>query len=422
MSDTTKIEWCDSTFNPWEGCQKVGPGCNHCYAETRNARFGGGAAVNWGPGAPRRRTSAANWRKPLAWNAQHEAFFAEHGRRQRVFCASLADVFDNAVPDVWRLDLLALIAATPNLDWLLLTKRIGNVLPTMKSAMIEAASERGQSRWTGLAYWIGDWWDGKPPANVWVGATITSQAEADRDIPKLLAVPAAKRFLSMEPLLGPVDIIKWLDPWTCSNCGHHGSNHESGPCRCDHCGVLTVYDKSDGTDECPTCKKTNEDDGVGDACPVCERASNWDRDYGFKFDSERKLIDWVIVGGESGPNARPMHPNWARSLRDQCQDAGVSFLMKQWGEWKPINQMHDTEHQAIYKSNRTAKPHEDQDHLDDCYGRTCTVPFTVVHLDGSVHDIHEPMAFIEGAMTSFKIGKKAAGRLLDGVEHNGFPE
>ncbi|SPK77457.1 protein of unknown function (plasmid) [Cupriavidus taiwanensis] len=98
MSDYTRIEWADHTWNPWEGCQKVGPGCDLCYAEARNARFAGGIATNWGPGAPRRRTSAANWRKPLLWDARHAAFAAVHGRRQRVFCASLADMFDNAVP------------------------------------------------------------------------------------------------------------------------------------------------------------------------------------------------------------------------------------------------------------------------------------------------------------------------------------
>ena len=128
MTEATRIEWADSTFNPWEGCQKTGsPGCDHCYAETRNARFGGGIAVNWGPHAPRRRTSVANWRQPIAWNAGAEAFEREHGRRRRVFCASLADVFDNAVDPAWREDLFDLIAKTPRLDWLLLTKRIGNV-------------------------------------------------------------------------------------------------------------------------------------------------------------------------------------------------------------------------------------------------------------------------------------------------------
>ncbi|MDF3823474.1 DUF5131 family protein, partial [Leptospira sp. 96542] len=105
MGQDSKIEWCDHTFNPWEGCQKVGPGCDHCYAETRNARFGGGVAVNWGPGAPRRRTSAANWKKPLKWNAEA----ARLGVRYRVFCASLADVFDNEAPQRWRQNLMSLV-------------------------------------------------------------------------------------------------------------------------------------------------------------------------------------------------------------------------------------------------------------------------------------------------------------------------
>ena len=116
MSENSKIEWTDHTFNPWEGCQKVGPGCDHCYAETRNARFAGGTAINWVPGAPRRRTSVANWRKPLQWNKAHTEFYAQHGRRQRVSCASLVDVFDNAVDPAWRRDLLDLIELTPNLN------------------------------------------------------------------------------------------------------------------------------------------------------------------------------------------------------------------------------------------------------------------------------------------------------------------
>lgn len=109
MGEHTEIAWADATFNPWEGCQKVGPGCDGCYAEARNARFHG-TAIHWGPGAPRRRTSAANWRKPFTWSAQAE----RTGRRLRVFCASLADVFDNAVDPAWRADLFALIRATPS--------------------------------------------------------------------------------------------------------------------------------------------------------------------------------------------------------------------------------------------------------------------------------------------------------------------
>ncbi len=281
MSENSKIEWTDHTFNPWEGCQKVGPGCDHCYAETRNARFAGGTAVNWGPGAPRRRTSASTWAKPKAWNARANAFMAAHGRRQRVFCASLADVFDNAVDPQWREDLFQLIEATPNLDWLLLTKRIGNV-GNMLPVPFDFA---------------------KLYPNVWLGATITSQAEADRDIPKLLALDARVRFLSMEPLLGPVHIWRWA----AAHCERHpGALDPDGKCGvCESLGIWGIP----GADVLTDAEKA----------PI------------------RPGLDWVIVGGESGPGARPMHPAWARDLRDQCAAAGVPFLFKQWGEWGPYD-------------------------------------------------------------------------------------
>lgn len=405
MSENTKIEWCDHTFNPWEGCQKVSPGCDHCYAEARNVRFGGGNPVNFWPDAPRRRTSAANWSMPKRWNAQHQAFFNQHGRRQRVFCASLADVFDNAVPEQWRADLFELIEATPNLDWLLLTKRIGNAGDMIEDGRYHLWAE-------GMLG--GDW----PLPNVWIGATIVNQTEADRDIPKLLEVPAAKRFLSMEPLLGAVDIRKWLDPWTCSNCGHHGSDHESGPCRCDDCGVLTVYDKSNGTDECPVCKKTDEDEGVGESCPVCERASNWDRDYGFKFSSQGKQIDWVIVGGESDPHARPMHPEWALSIERQCKEAGVAFMFKQWGEWGTV----------YIKSDGTPVFR-----AFSCFQEWVNKARSWVNggicLDRNGRELKNGGDFMRArdagdfpVTIMHRVGKKASGRLLDGIEHNGFPE
>ena len=183
MAKNSAIEWTDHTFNPWIGCTKVSPGCDHCYAEARmDSRL---HVVQWGAGQPRKRTSAANWKEPLRWQREAADFRATYGRRQRVFCSSLADVFDNAVDPAWRADLFRLIEATPDLDWLLLTKRIGNAAQMMFLA-------RG----------------GHLPLlpNVWIGATIVNQEEADRDIPKLLAVPARVRFLSMEPLLGPVDL------------------------------------------------------------------------------------------------------------------------------------------------------------------------------------------------------------------------
>lgn len=176
MAENSKIEWTDHTFNPWVGCTKVGPGCDHCYAESWAKRTGAPGLWN----GERRRTSAANWRAPLKWNREAEA----EGVRRRVFCASLADVFDNEVPQEWRDDLWELIRRTPNLDWLLLTKRIGNALKLVDAGVFRALP------------------------NVWLGATVVNQEEADRDILKLLAVPARVRFLSMEPLLAPVDLTR----------------------------------------------------------------------------------------------------------------------------------------------------------------------------------------------------------------------
>ncbi len=288
MAENSKIEWTDHTFNPWTGCTKVSPGCDHCYAEGWAKRSG---TVRWGAGEPRRRTTEANWRQPVKWNRLSENWVANGGKRARVFCSSLADVFDNEVPPEWRADLFRLIAATPHLDWLLLTKRIGNA----KDMIFEA---RKAALLPGELYW--------PPVleNVWLGATVVSQEEADRDIPKLLQVPARVRFLSIEPMLDAIDLKMDL------------------------------------------------------------RATG-------------KHVDWVICGGESGPGARPMHPDWARSLRDQCKAAGVPFLMKQWGEWLGQHQDGNPDHQPM-------------------------------ELNASDHPI--------------KVGKKAAGRLLDGAQHDGFPE
>ncbi|MCA3653380.1 MAG: DUF5131 family protein [Methylobacterium sp.] len=192
MAENSGIAWTDHTFNPWVGCTKVGPGCDACYAETWNARFGAGVAPNWGPGAPRRRTTPQNWNKVRKW--QREA--RETGRRIRVFCASLADVFDNEVPAQWRADLWSLTLDCPDLDWILVTKRVGNV-----------------------AKMVSPDWKSRPvaglPSNVILLATIVNQEEADRDMDKLKALKhvgvVSKIGVSYEPALGPVDWSQWID-------------------------------------------------------------------------------------------------------------------------------------------------------------------------------------------------------------------
>eukprot|EP01137_Pigoraptor_chileana_P005955 Opistho-2@49752 len=143
-----------------------------------------------------------------------------------------------------------------------------------------------------------------------------------------------------------------------------------------------------------------------------------------EYQQRGQHVDWVIAGGESGTHARPSHPDWFGSLRDQCALARVPFLFKQWGEWLPINQQDEAFTDRLYRSNRKAAPHEDQGAIDESYGRTCNVPYGVVHHDGSFHEPMEPMAFRQGtgAMTTFRVGKKAAGRMLDGVLHDAYPE
>lgn len=353
MAENSKIEWTDHTFNPWEGCQKVGPGCDNCYAEARNLRFNKGQAINWGPGAPRRRTSEANWKLPGKWNAQAE----REGRRFRVFCSSLADVFDNAVPAEWRAHLFCLIAATPNLDWLLLTKRIGNA-----RAMIAEATATVEHYNPGIKPWT----SAEPWPNVWIGATVVNQEEADRDIPKLLALPARVRFLSIEPMLGPIDLR-----------------------RIDINGSSEIY---------PLTGTTGCEDDDGEPAP------------------DIPALDWVICGGESGPKARPMHPDWARSLRDQCAAAGVPFLFKQWGEWLPgQNEFHPGEKRRIAH------------HQDGRWGATGTKVhsgnYIVWEESGEVHrgDLTRAPLSMRAHAWAERVGKQAAGRLLDGVEHNGFP-
>lgn len=230
MAENSKIEWTDHTFNPWIGCTKVSPACDNCYAEgLMDTRYG---RVRWGAGEDRAITSTVNWAKPRKWN--RDAVAAR--TRPFVFCASLADVFDNEVDEMWRHRLWRLIEETPNLVWLLLTKRIGNVL-----------------KMTDVNHGSGNYLNMR---NVAIGATFGNQEEYDRDRMKLFDVQCRREplftFGSFEPLLGPVILDKFAP-------------------------------------------------------------------------------DWIIVGGESGPHARPMEIEWARSLKRQSAESGRIFNFKQVG-------------------------------------------------------------------------------------------
>ena len=263
-------------------------------------------------------------------------------------------------PDAYRIDggvgpageaargrLFDLIHQTPRLDWLLLTKRPENILPTMRRYVTDGHAD----------YWL------ESQGNVWLGTSVEDQRSADERIPHLLRCPAAVRFLSCEPLLGPVDLLidGECSDWTCDICGSRNVNTE-----------VNVGPDDVSTYECHDCGY-----------------------FGGGEDAQWKsLIDWVIVGGESGPNARPMHPDWARSLRDQCVAAGVPYFFKQWGEYLPLEDW------------RRQPPSEDVtfETMPDKRIRICSS-----HGHGSDPTLGDARNWLMA-----RVGKKAAGRVLDG--------
>lgn len=318
MGKSSNIEWCDHTFNPWIGCTKVASqkGCANCYAENlMDKRWG---KVTWGKGNPRKRTSEKYWKQPHQWNKAA----AGTETRPRVFCASLADVFDYEAPKQWRDELFKVIEETPNLDWLILTKRPGNLeymIPWEWKPSPVYDSDGTRS------------WKGNFPTNVWLGISASTQKEFDAMWGKLVEkttlweVPSL--FVSLEPLLGEIDLRVIRKP--------------------------TSFEKT------------------------------WDGDGPIDWVITHRTTElkWVIGGGESGARARPCHPKWARSLKTQCDIAGVPFFWKQWGEWMPREMM----------ETPTPKKPEAQFHI---WKETCAI----------------------------RVGKKRAGHLLDGKECRQFPK
>lgn len=239
MGEITKIQWTDRTWNPWVGCTKVSEGCAHCYAEALDKRFHSGA--HWGKGAARERTSKANWKLPHKWNRKAE----RSGKRIKVFCASMADWLDPEVPIEWFADLLGMIRQTPWLDWQLLTKR-----PELWGERLEGVKKHwmpddAMCRFPrgGVHLLLGDWLNGKPPSNVWVGTSLESPKYNER-IKHLLAIPAVVRFLSCEPLLGALSLPEATpNPFGYFGDGIHWVivGGESGP-RARECNLAWIED------------------------------------------------------------------------------------------------------------------------------------------------------------------------------------
>lgn len=332
MAKDSKIEWTMHTANLWWGCVEVHAGCDHCYAKTLDKRYGGGQ--HWGAYAPRRAIAGV-------WGslASMQAAAAKAGEVHRVFVGSMMDIFERSRPTVdqkgndtgWTTEQLRdrlfyeVIRSSPNLQFLLLTKRPQNILRMIPESWLE-----------------------RPPTNVIYGYSPVNQETTDQGIPALLSVPG-RHFLSCEPLLGAIDLTD------------------------------VQFDQYSRMDVLEGCGISTKPGYGGQTIPnaYCNR------------------IDWVIVGGESGHGARPMHPDWARGIRDQCVASGVPFLFKQWGEYAPIS--HDTPMPA-------GKPPQ---------------------LLRGLRPNGIPLArndFVEDAnVWVWRAGKHAAGRLLDGVDWSQYP-
>jgi protein gp37 len=317
MADKSKIEWCDATISPLYGCTRVSPACQNCYAEKLAARFVRNPQVQHlyagtvGTGGkwtgklnlhPERMEEALRWKKP-----------------RRIFVASQADLFHEDVPDSFLDAVFAYMAFAPQHTFLLLTKRPERMryYLTVHCKTSEPIINADGSKTFTVGVPL-------PLPNVWLGVTVEDQQRADERIPVLLDTPAAKRFVSMEPLLGPVYIGEYLS------------------------------------------------------------GNRW-MQSGYPMDAP---LDWVIAGGESGPNARPSHPDWFRSLRDQCSQTGVPFFFKQWGEWAftGASNTHFMDSDGVLRAEAGAG--------DDGYG----------------------------AWPCSRVGKNVAGHLLDGQEWRQVPE
>ncbi|MGB7235906.1 MAG: phage Gp37/Gp68 family protein [Rhodococcus sp. (in: high G+C Gram-positive bacteria)] len=318
MGDRTGIEWTDATWNPITGCTKVSPGCDHCYAETIAHRFDGTPAYPNGFDVtlrPERLEQPLRWRKP-----------------RMIFVNSMSDLFHKDIPDEYIARVFAVMALARQHNFQLLTKRPARMRSLLQSPVFRRDVEHAIAGVVAAMRPTHVWYESWPLPNVWLGVSAEDQKWADIRVPQLLQTPATVRFISAEPLLGPVE------PWH-SYCPTH-----------DFAGGMCTF-----------------------SCP------------------QRRRIDWVIAGGESGNKARPMHPDWARSLRDWCAAADVPFCFKQWGEWAP------------------AEP-------DAVVGEK-----SEVYLDPSGSGTYFAHRYRPEVAHLVRVGKKVAGRELDGRTWDGMP-
>lgn len=358
MGYKTEIGWTDSTWNPVTGCTRVSPGCENCYIELAPPfRIEGRRFTDRDGERSHKIGSATDVRlhperldQPLRWK-----------RPRRIFVNSLSDLFHEAVSDVYIAKVFAVMAQASQHTFQVLTKRHGRMRALLNSPdfmQVVAEKYRGEGRGPLAEIDPLPW----PIPNVWLGVTVENQEWADKRIPALLDTPAAVRFLSCEPLLGPVSLT---------------------PCNCPTSSTLGCARHNFGS---LTDTQTNA------------------------RDLHYPAIDWVICGGESGPNARPMHPDWARSLRDQCTTAGVPYFFKQWGEWAPDEWVDEEGDRHVGRKPEAKDPRSLVMHPAGMTALTPDNPFDP--WDRGHPNWHTVMR---------RVGKKAAGRELDGRTWDEYP-
>jgi protein gp37 len=366
MSDKTGIEWTDATWNPVTGCTEVSPGCDHCYAKTFAERWRGTEGHYFEHGfdvqlRPDKLDQPLRWKKP-----------------RKIFVNSMSDLFHDSVPDDYIAQVFAIMAMASQHTFQVLTKRHARMRSLLSSTEFWTqvgahgrgiAFERAAGRYpasgpmalTADSSAWGHWTAAQPLPNVWLGVSTENQQWADIRIPALLDTPAAVRFVSAEPLLGWLELTDDL-----------------------------LYRPTPCPDGCP-CVRPQDADRNDCACggPCC---------MSYEWNDRKPDLHWVITGGESGRGARPAHPDWFREIRNRCQSEGIAYLHKQHGEWVP-------ERMLLHANNAPAAFLSDDGRTRLLVNGKPTAP---------------PMSRGDD-ITMRRVGKKAAGRELDGRTWDQYP-
>jgi protein gp37 len=378
MGETTKIEWTDSTWNPLRArntetgkmgwfCEHMSSGCDFCYAEKMNVNtyFGNGLPYKAGS-LPKLELflDEKMLQKPLSWR-----------KPRKIFVCSMTDLFGRFVKDEQIDKIFAVMALSPQHTFQILTKRpermrdycktLGRHHEVDRVSIASKAIEAARGTAKGFCYSLGQ--HGWHLPNVWLGTSCEDQKTADQRLPWLIETPAAVRWVSAEPLLSGLDLRPWL------SCNHDialSGMGEPGLWRCDVCYALL--------------RETNA-------------INRWPE---YTVERPGKMLEWIVAGGESGPKARPAHPDWFRSIRDQCVETGTKFLFKQFGEWSPVR-----------PGNFCAVTKKRYSHDTFAWADANTV----------YNPKNPPNGHFPSQMM-YKVGKKKAGRLLDGREWSEFPQ